>query len=165
MPKPSTKKELLRACEDNFSALKKMISSLEPAKQTSEFQGKTLNRNIRDVLAHLHHWHLLFFKWYKDGMSEIKPVMPAKGYKWKDLPKLNQWIWQEYQSKSLKNTKIALNRSYKKMIRIIESHSDKELFEKKRYFWTGTTSLAAYVMSNSSSHYHWAIKQIRKGLK
>lgn len=39
---------------------------------------------------------------------------------------------------------------------------DAELFEKKRYKWTGTTLLGAYFVSATSSHYDWAYKLIKK---
>ncbi|HOP45228.1 MAG TPA: ClbS/DfsB family four-helix bundle protein, partial [Flavobacteriales bacterium] len=40
-----------------------------------------------------------------------------------------------------------------------------ELFEKKRYRWTGSTSLGAYLVSATSSHYDWALKLIQKVLR
>jgi hypothetical protein len=48
---------------------------------------------------------------------------------------------------------------------IIEKHSDHELFTKKLYKWTGSTSLGSYLVSNTSSHYTWAYDLIRKWLK
>jgi hypothetical protein len=44
---------------------------------------------------------------------------------------------------------------------LIQKHSDEELFTKKRYAWTGTTSLGAYMISATSSHYDWALKTMR----
>jgi hypothetical protein len=44
----------------------------------------------------------------------------------------------------------------------METHSDEELFEKKRYQWTGTTSLGSYLVSATSSHYEWALKLIKR---
>ena len=37
--------------------------------------------------------------------------------------------------------------------------------EKKKYKWTGSTSLGAYLVSATSSHYDWAYKLIKKCLK
>lgn len=45
---------------------------------------------------------------------------------------------------------------------LMEQHTEAELFEKKRYAWTGSTSLGAYLISATSSHYDWAWKLIRK---
>jgi hypothetical protein len=44
-------------------------------------------------------------------------------------------------------------------------HTDAELFTKRRYVWTGSTSLGAYLVSATSSHYAWAAKQLRTFLR
>lgn len=56
-------------------------------------------------------------------------------------------------------------RSHAEVMALIEAHSDEELFTRKRYAWTGSTSLGAYLVSCTSSHYDWALKLIRNGLK
>jgi hypothetical protein len=40
--------------------------------------------------------------------------------------------------------------------------SDEELFEKKHFSWTGTTSVGAYCISAGPSHYDWAMKKIKQ---
>ena len=54
------------------------IASLSEEERKSEFPEEYLNRNIKDVIAHLHHWHLLFLDWYRVGMEGGKPDMPPK---------------------------------------------------------------------------------------
>jgi hypothetical protein len=103
--------------------------------------------------------------WYEVGMSGEKPDMPAKGYTWAALPKLNRIIWEDYQNTKLEDAKTSLYESDKKVQALIQKHSDSELFEKKRYKWTGSTSLGAYLISNTSSHYDWAIKRIKKFMR
>jgi hypothetical protein len=44
---------------------------------------------------------------------------------------------------------------------LIEKHTDDELFTKKKYPWTGTTSLGAFLISATSSHYDWGLKTIK----
>jgi len=44
---------------------------------------------------------------------------------------------------------------------IIEIHNDDELFTKKKYNWTGTTSLGSYFISATSSHYDWGFGTIK----
>ena len=164
MPRPKSKEELLNLSAKNFQALNDLINSYSKKEQESEFRKGTLNRNCRDVLAHVHHWHLLILEWYKVGMSGEKPAMPAEGYTWKTLPELNKVIWEKYQNVNLENAKKELKKSYNKVQKLIKKHSDEELFEKKRYKWTGTTSLGAYLISSTSSHYDWARKLIKKGM-
>lgn len=103
--------------------------------------------------------------WYKVGMKGEKPTLPAEGYTWKTLPDLNKKIWEDTQDLDLPTAKKHLASSFKKLQTVISSHSDIELFEKKRYKWTGSTSLGAYLIQNTSSHYSWAIKIIKKGMR
>ncbi|MDN3203340.1 ClbS/DfsB family four-helix bundle protein [Algoriphagus sediminis] len=156
---------MLLLSEENFKKLKKLVDSLSPEEQKMEFKTNTLNRNIRDVLAHLHHWHLMVMDWYEVGMRGEKPSIPAKGYTWKTLPEFNKWINDKYTQTDLEKVKKMLDRSFGQVRNIIDSHSNEELFEKKRYNWTGSTSLGAYLISATSSHYDWAIKLIKRGIK
>ncbi|MFK7775267.1 MAG: ClbS/DfsB family four-helix bundle protein [Saprospiraceae bacterium] len=165
MARPKSKSDLLELSQSNFQKLYDFIEQKSREEQLKEFPKGTLNRNIRDVLVHLHHWHLMMLDWYKVGMSGKKPEMPAKGYTWKNTPELNKWIWGKYQDLELKKAKSLLKKSYQDFQKIIEQHSDQELFEKKKYHWTGSTSLAAYLISATSSHYDWAFKLIRKSTK
>lgn len=165
MARPKSKNELLHLSQQNFEKLWGFIEGLSPEAQNEEFPEGTMNRNIRDVLAHLYHWHLMFLDWYKIGMSGQKPAMPAPGYTWKDMPALNRWIWEKYQDFSLSEAKDLFQESAGKLRAIIESHSNEALFEKKRYAWTGSTSLGAYIISATSSHYDWAWKLIKKAKK
>ncbi len=164
MSKPTSKEELLDACEKNYNRLNSLVDSYSVEESQKTFPQGTLNRNIRDVLAHLHHWHLLFLRWYEEGMSDKIPDIPAPGYSWKRLPTLNQKIWKEYQNTKLDTIRKQLDISYQQVHTLIEQHTDKELFEKRKYKWTGTTSLGAYLISNTSSHYNWALKMILRGM-
>ncbi len=165
MPRPKTKDELLELSETNFVLLNELVDSYSTKEQAAEFPKGTLNRNIRDVLAHLHHWHSMFMDWYAVGMKGEKPVMPAEGYTWKTVPELNRVIREKYKNVALNEARVHLNQSYQQVQKIIEKHSNEELFEKKRYKWTGSTSLGSYLVSATSSHYDWAYKLIKKAKK
>jgi len=162
MPRPKTKKELLELSRKNYSRLLEYVDSLSETEKQKEFPKGFLNRNIRDVLAHLHHWHLMFMEWYKIGMRGEKPDMPASGYTWKTLPDLNREIWKKYKDISLEEATGMLQTSFTAVQKIIETHSEEDLFTKKKYKWTGTTSLAAYLISATSSHYNWGYKLMKK---
>ena len=165
MPRPKSKDELLELSQSNFKKLNDYVDNFSKDEQQTEFPPGTMNRNIRDVLAHLHHWHLMMLDWYKVGMKGEKPDMPAKGYTWKTTPALNRWIWEKYSDTNLKDTRKMLNDSYEQLQAVIQAHNNDELFEKKRYKWTGTTSLGSYLVSATSSHYDWAYKLIKKAKK
>ncbi len=165
MPRPKTKKELLSLSQKNFDALNEYVDTFSEKEQMKEFPKGTLNRNIRDVLAHLHEWHVMLQQWYEAGLQGEKPAIPAVGYTWKTLPDLNRAIWKKYSKTKIQKVRKMLDDSYTEVQAIIKKHSEKDLFAKKKFNWTGTTSLAAYLISATSSHYDWALKLIKKAKK
>lgn len=165
MPRPKSKGELLEQSAGNYKKLIAFIEDLPEEKRNTEFAAQYLNRNIRDVLAHLHHWHSLFLRWYVEGMNGTQPQMPALGHTWRTVPELNIEIRELYKNTPKVEIDTQLKKSFKDVQEIIKSHSDIELFEKQHYPWTGSTSLGAYIISATSSHYDWGLKLIRKALK
>lgn len=164
MPRPQSKEELLFLAKENYEKLLSYINTLPENKREINFPEGTMNRNIRDVLGHLYHWHLLFLKWYEVGMQGEKPAIPKEGYTFSQMPQLNREIWQKCQSVSLSQMLLFFEQTHRQVYKIIEKHTDEELFTKKKYRWTGTTSLGSYLVSASSSHYDWALKLIRKAV-
>ena len=162
MPKPKSKTELLAASAEAYGTLQCLVDGLSECQQHAEFPFSHRDRNVRDVVAHLYAWQKMFLGWYKTGMAGGKPEMPAQGYTWKTTPQLNATIWERYQEVSLEDVRDRLERSHLQLIRLIESHSEQELFERQHYSWTGSTSLGAYLISATSSHYQWANKLLRK---
>ncbi len=163
MPRPTNKNELIDLSTGNFNKMFELINSFEKEEiLNGKIPFEDRDKNMRDILAHLHHWHLMMLEWYEVGMSGEKPDMPAKGYTWKTTANLNQEIWKKYQQTEYENTVTMLKQSFSDLQNIINNHTDTELFEKKKYKWTGTTSLGSYLISATSSHYDWAMKKIRK---
>jgi hypothetical protein len=162
MPRPKNKSELLLQAEINYQNLLQYIEKLDPEMLSVPFPECYMNRNIKDVLFHVHHWHLMFQRWYTEGSTGMKPAIPAQGYTWKETPALNRSIWRTYKNDRHEVARILLEESHREVMKIIENHSEEDLFTKKKYKWTGTTSLAAYLISATSSHYVWALKLIKK---
>lgn len=162
MPKPASQSELLAANDEAFQSLKVIIGSFSAAQLSNEFPFPHRDRNVRDVLAHLYEWQQMFFRWYRVGMTGKIPVMPAPGYTWKTTPALNHQIWQEYQSWTFTDLFDKLNKSHRKLQGMIRKHTNEELFTKRRYSWTGSTSLGVYMTGAGWSHYHWALKLLRR---
>lgn len=165
MPRPRNKQELLVAIVDGFEQLNAVLYALTPAQREAAFPFEHRDKNVRDVLAHLHEWQLMMIGWYKTGMGGAKPDMPAKGFTWKTTPELNAAIWSKYQNTSLIQTRKKLSESHDELCKIVAKHSNDELFLKRYYNWTGSTSLGSYIVSATSSHYAWALKLIRRFAK
>jgi len=165
MPRPKTKTELQELSDANFDKLINKIEEVAENNKNIEFPAGYLNRNMKDVMAHVHEWHNMTMGWYDKGMAGEKPHMPKEGYTWKTLPDLNRVIWSTYKDDKYDVALKNLKDSHKKIRKLIDSHTDDDLFTKKKYNWTGSTSLGAYLISCTSSHYDWAYKLIKKCTK
>jgi len=164
MSRPTNKKDLLEASETNLNKLFEFINSLPEEFRNKTYTNDELNdrdKTIADVICHLHEWHKMLESWYKTGMSGKKPAIPAEDVTWQTLPVLNHRIWEKYKGTELKKALTLLKKSHKEVMALIKQHTDEELFTKKKYAWTGTTSLGAYFIGSTSSHYDWALKTIK----
>jgi hypothetical protein len=164
MPRPADKKELLELVEINFNKLLGFIDTLPDEIKNGAYNNNELNdrdKTIADVICHLHEWHLMVGNWYKIGMSGKKPAIPAEDVTWQKLPVLNHRIYEKYKGTELKEAIKMFKMSHKTVTALIEKHTTYELFTKKKYQWTGTTSLGAYLISATSSHYDWGLKTIK----
>lgn len=162
MPRPTNKSDLQAASKKEFSNLLNLVKTIPTKNLTNP--GVCGNWSTKDILAHLHAWHKLMLTWYQVGMAGKQTQIPAPGYTWKTTPQLNEKIYQNHKSWSFAKVLSGLKKSHQQISLIIQKHSDQELFTKKKYPWTGSTSLASYLISNTSSHYNWASKLIKKWL-
>lgn len=172
---PTTKPDLLDAASDRFEKLFSLIASMTDSQRTATFDlgslpGRTeahwgRDRNLRDVLVHLHEWHRLLLGWVEANQrGEARPFLPEP-YTWKTYGQMNVALWREHRSTALEEAEVLLRSSHEEVVALIARFTDEELLEKKRFPWTGTTSLGSYCVSVTSSHYEWAITKIRTYLR
>ena len=130
MPRPKSKDELLELSGINYKKLFEFIDAVPAEKQNASFPEHFMNRNIRDVLAHLHHWHQMLQEWYQTGMNGNKPEMPAKGYTWKTTSKLNHEIQRMHANEGLEEVRLNLENSHKKLMKMIQNIAMKNSLRK-----------------------------------
>lgn len=123
------------------------------------------NWSVKDLLAHLDAWHEMFLSWEEEGSARRKPVMPAPGYRWKETPALNEEIWERTKGDDFEDVANRFHSSYEAVRKVVESYDPEDLFTKKRFAWTGSTSVGSYAVSATSSHYEWARKLVAKFAK
>jgi len=164
MARPTTKKELLTLADVNLNKLLMFIDELPDDVKAKTYSNDELNdrdKTVSDVICHLHEWHVMMKSWYTVGMSGKKPAIPAEDVTWQTLPILNRRIWERYRGTELKKAIAMLKKSHEDVMALVKKHTDDELFTKKKYAWTGTTSLGAYLISATSSHYDWGLKTVK----
>ena len=74
---------------------------------------------------------------------------------------MNIKFWEKHQSTSLENAKLMFQKSHSEVIKLAETFSNEELFSKGVYSWVGGSTLGSYFVSNTSSHYEWAMKKLK----
>ena len=163
MGRPTTKDELLLVAANEFEKLWTAVDKVSDADRMRP--GACEDWSVKDLLAHLDAWHNLFLGWEAVGATGGKPKIPAAGYTFAETPALNDAIFQRCQHHAWADVEIRLRRSHDKVVDVIGSYDPDDLFTKKRFGWTGSTSVGSYAISASSSHYAWASKLIRSWAK
>jgi hypothetical protein len=163
MPRPTSKDDLLAAIDKERGALEAFLETLTP-KQMIE-PGVVGEWSVKDVLAHLVEWEQMCLGWYRAGLRGETPALPAPGFKWNQTPQLNQQIYEKHRDRSLDEVLEQFHASHREILEVIQGLSNEDLFTAGRYVWTKKNTMGTYFVSATSSHYLWARKEIRKGLR
>ena len=163
MPRPTSKADLLAAIDQERGALEATLETLTPRQMVEP--GVVGEWSVKDVLAHLVEWQQMVLGWYRAGLRGEIPEMPAPGYKWNQMPQLNQMIYEKHRDSPLGEVMEQFHASHRETVGVIQELSDEELFTARRYGWTQGNTMGTYFVSTTSSHYLWARKEARKGLK
>jgi len=163
MPRPNTKTLLLEESQKEYAALEQFLNTLTPQQMTEP--GALRDWSVKDVLAHLLEWQQMTLGWYNAGLCGEKPILPAPGYKWSEIPALNQAIYEKHQPAPLEEIVERFRASHRQVMELLHSLSDEQLFTPGQYAWTQNNTLGTYFVSNTSSHYRWARTEMRKQIK
>jgi len=146
--------------ESEFELLKNEVDAIPDSDRL--IPGACEAWSVKDILGHLDAWHEMFLLWESAGVVGDEIEMPAPGYTWKEIPTLNEEIYQRIKDDALALIETRFADSYARVRAVIEGYSDDDLSTKRRYKWTGSTSVLSYAVSATSSHYDWARKLVRK---
>jgi hypothetical protein len=160
MTKHATKAALVEDVRAVRGRLEKTLAELSPEEIIRP--GVIGDWSAKDVMAHLMDWEQRFVGWYEAGARGETPETPAPGLSWRQLDILNQRIFEQYQEMPLEEVMAKSEASYQKILALIESIPEAELFEPGRYAWLNGDQLANWAAANTCEHYNWARTQIRK---
>ena len=163
MSRPLNKTQLLEAIQKQYTALEKFLAPLTPEQMA--FYPAPGVWAVKDIVAHLYEWQQMFFKWYTSGTRGETPEVPAPGYKWNQLPALNQAIYEKYHPLTPDEALQLFRESHKKTLDFIETLPDTDLTKPGLYQWMNQNTLMSYLNSITAAHYLWAVKEAKKALK
>ena len=144
-----TKQELVESIQLSYQDLIK------------KYKHHELRTSVKDILAHLVDWEQRFINWYHAGIDGKTPETPARGYTWRELPRLNQSGYENHKDDPLEDVLQQSQTSYREIFNLIQGMSEEEIFEINYYTWTGRSPLLHWIAGNTSSHYVWARRNIR----
>lgn len=175
MGRPRTKTDLIEAASANYDKLMEMIDEMTSEGEDIVFDFSQdekkkekhwrRDKNIRDILIHLHEWHMLTIDCIAANEAGEKKSFLPEEYTWKTYGDMNQMFWEKHQNTSLEEARNLLEHSHQKMMELIERYSNEEMFSKGVFAWTGGSSMGSYFVSNTSSHYDWAMKKLKAAKK
>lgn len=174
MARPTTKQDLIQIANEKFSQLQLLINTFPIDKQETDFSFNQdflekkkeahwqRDKNLRDVLIHLYEWHQLLLNWIQRNNAGISSSFLPTPYNWRNYAQMNEEFIRNHQETSLQSAKESLEKSHLAVMKQLKQYTNEQLFAKKQFSWTGSTTLGSYFVSSTSSHYDWAIKKLKQ---
>ena len=136
MARPQTKEELITAAQTKYDQLLALIDSMSPLELETEFDFSddpkkkeahwSRDKNLRDVIMHLHEWHNLMLQWLANNKAGIRRPFLLEGYNWKTYGNMNAMFWQKNQDVSLEEALERFKDSHQKIMAEIEKMTNDE---------------------------------------
>lgn len=171
MGRPTTKEDAIAASEANYEKLVSLIESLTEKELSTPFDFSNdpkkkeaywgRDKNVRDVVVHLHEWHKLILSWVSSNTSGNEAPFLPKPYNWKTYGDMNVAFWGKHQNTSQEDAMQLFALSHGNVMKLLSKFSGEELFSKGAFPWVGGSTLGSYFVSATSSHYEWALKIIK----
>jgi len=169
MARPKNKQDLLDSSNEKFNKLIALINSLSKEEQEGLFDMTTYgkenhwarDKSIKDILIHLYEWHQLSLNWVNSNLNGEKASFLPEGYHWKNYGTLNLAFVEKHKQTKFNDAMAMIKESHQQLIVFIKKMTNDELFVKKYYNWTGSTSLGQYLVSSTASHYDWGYKKVK----
>lgn len=159
------------AAAASFEKLTKLWDGFAPEQARAPFPEEVLAKGpephwrrdtcLRDVVIHLHEWHNLVTVWATANLGGTPANFFPEPYTWRTYGELNELFVERHRGTSYEEARELLAGSHAAVLGMIEGFTNEELFTKKYFPWTGSTSLGSYFVSATSSHYEWAAKKTR----
>ncbi len=165
MAVPTNKEELKKAITNNYNKLKKELSTIPyELSSVKELEGhsKDTSMSINNLIAYLIGWGELVLKWNVKKDKNETVDFPETGFKWNELGKLAQKFYNDYKDDEFDVLTIKLEKTVEQILSMIESKTNKELYEVS---WYEKWTLGRMIQFNTSSPYTNARGRIRKWKK
>lgn len=159
MTVPATRDAIVAAAVRTLADLEHAVHAVPPADRDAPLPGENRDRDLRDILNHLHAWHVLLVGWLDDDAAGRAPAYPADGYDWASLDALNLALRDRYRDVDLDAARDRLRASHTAVLDRVQRLDDADLFDVTRHPWLDGP-LAEPVHECLGGHYEWALEAI-----
>ena len=132
MPIPQNKNELIDAIQSTYDKLEKDINRIPLTicmKKEMSGHAKDTLMSPYQLIAYLVGWADLVIDWNKKIEAGKDVHFPAENFKWTELGDLAQKFYTDYPDHDFNGIKKLLQQRVKKILDIIDSKTNKELYE------------------------------------
>jgi hypothetical protein len=155
---------LLTDIEREFAALSVVLDQI-PFEQYLQCGVWGDSWNVRDLVAHLFEWQQLFLGWFDAGARGFTPEIPAAGFRYREIPQLNRNIQLRYATYEPREIRQMLESSHQQLLSLAASLTQEQLLQPGAFAWTKRNALVTYLGPNTSSHYRFALKVLKRWLR
>lgn len=162
---PKDKDELIKAIVDNYKKLTTELNNIPiDLTEIKELDGHLKNTlmSINNLVAYLVGWEHLVLKWNHKKDNGLEVDFPETGFKWNELGQLAQKFYKDYEKDDFKTLNAKLDKTTNEILKLIESKTNKELYE---IAWYDKWTLGKMIQLNTSSPFKNAKDRIRKWKK
>ncbi len=162
MPIPGTRNELTSYVRSTFE---KLQAELDAAGSTAGNMHCIDDWSVKELLAVRAWWTENVIDWVEAGQQGDHPITPAKGYRWKDTPRLNADLVKKSQRESYRSIRRRLENGFDRVMNTIDSLDDHELLDVGAFEWAGKYPISRWISINTARQYTTARTFIRRSLR
>ena len=155
---------ILERNDAEFATFVALVESLPAERLDEPFAGTARDRNVRDVVAHLHAWHILLERWHSDGAAGGSPRFPPRGTRGAGSTNSTRICVSSGRTRALAELLPLLKASHESLQAMVALHTDAELDDPAAYAWTRGSALGEYALECGGNHYAWGRATITAGL-
>ncbi|MGN0033404.1 MAG: ClbS/DfsB family four-helix bundle protein [Candidatus Limimorpha sp.] len=172
MERPQDKETLKVSVISKYDEMMQLIDATDKDILGSDFTAALSGKcstfeqgnNMRDILMHIYEWQqlqLAFVNNIRNG--DPKDFIPEP-YR-KNYHEMDRDNWMRHQAIHIDEAICAVSKSHLVMLELMDSFSENELFGKKVFKNTYTTTMAAYFLSVTYTPYNQAVRRLKSHIR